>query len=43
MAAEHDIGRLQSMEEDAWAGLQEDYHRRIFFFVRRYVNDHQMA
>lgn len=43
MAAEHDIGRLQSMEEDAWTGLQQDYHRRIFFFVRRYVNDHQTA
>ena len=40
---EHDITGLQAMEEDAWSRLQEDFHRRIYFFVKRYVQDHQTA
>ncbi len=43
MPTQHDIARLQTMEEKAWAELQEDYYRRIFFFCRRYVSDHQTA
>jgi RNA polymerase sigma-70 factor (ECF subfamily) len=43
MPRQHDIARLQTMDEEAWSGLQDDYFRRIFFFVRRYVNDHQTA
>jgi RNA polymerase sigma-70 factor (ECF subfamily) len=39
----HDLGRLQAMDEAAWAALQEDYHRRIYFYVQRYVTDHQTA
>ncbi|MFN3245013.1 MAG: RNA polymerase sigma factor [Planctomycetota bacterium] len=39
----HDIGTLQAMDEAAWAGLQEDYYRRIYFYVKRYVGDHQTA
>ncbi len=39
----HDIERLQAMDEAAWADLQEDYFRRIYFFVKRYVDDHQTA
>ncbi|MBM4060056.1 MAG: sigma-70 family RNA polymerase sigma factor [Planctomycetes bacterium] len=39
----HEIGRLQAMDEAAWAALQEDYFRRIFFYVKRYVSDHQTA
>jgi RNA polymerase sigma-70 factor, ECF subfamily len=38
-----DIGRLQAMEESAWTALQDAYFRRIYFFVKRYVNDHQTA
>jgi RNA polymerase sigma-70 factor (ECF subfamily) len=39
----HDVGRLQAMEESAWTRLQDDYSRRIYFFVKRYVADHQTA
>jgi RNA polymerase sigma-70 factor (ECF subfamily) len=39
----HDIARLQAMDEAAWAALQDDYYRRIYFYVKRYVNDHQTA
>lgn len=39
----HDISRLQAMDEPAWADLQEDYFRRVYFFVKRYVNNHQTA
>ncbi len=39
----HDIQRLQAMDDAAWAALQDDYYRRIYFFVKRYVQDHQTA
>ena len=39
----HDVARLQAMEESAWASLQDDYFRRIYFYVKRYVSDHQTA
>ncbi|MFO1078704.1 MAG: sigma-70 family RNA polymerase sigma factor [Planctomycetota bacterium] len=39
----HDLRRLQAMDEVAWARLQEDYYRRIYYYVKRYVNDHQTA
>lgn len=43
MSALPEIDQLQAMEETAWADLQEAYFRRIYFFVRRYVDDHQIA
>lgn len=39
----HDLGRLQAMDDAAWAALQDDYFRRLYFYVRRYVGDHQTA
>lgn len=39
----HDIERLQAMDDGAWAELQEDFYRRIYFYVKRYVGDHQVA
>ena len=39
----HDISRLQAMDDAAWAALQDDYFRRIYFYVKRYVGDHQTA
>ncbi len=39
----HSIERLQAMDEAAWTDLQEDYFRRVYFFVKRYVVDHQTA
>ncbi|MBL8722485.1 MAG: sigma-70 family RNA polymerase sigma factor [Planctomycetes bacterium] len=39
----YDIGRLQAMDDAAWAALQEDYFRRLYFYARRYVGDHQTA
>ncbi len=39
----HSIERLQSMDEQAWGDLQADYYRRIYFFVNRYVTNHQTA
>lgn len=44
MAVEvHSIEKLQAMEEQAWGDLQDDFYRRIYFFVNRYVTDHQTA
>lgn len=42
-ATGHDIARLQAMDEAAWARLQEDFFRRVYFFVKRYVQNHQTA
>jgi RNA polymerase sigma-70 factor (ECF subfamily) len=39
----HDVRRLQAMDEAAWTALQDDYFRRVYFFVKRYVQDHQTA
>ncbi len=39
----HDVARLQAMDEQAWQGLQEDYYRRVYFYVKRFVQDHQTA
>lgn len=39
----HEIARLQAMDEAAWTALQDDFHRRIYFYVKRYVGDHQTA
>jgi len=39
----HDIAKLQAMDEFAWTDLQDDYFRRIYYFVKRYVQDHQTA
>ena len=42
-ASDHDIGKLQAMDDAAWAALQDDYFRRVYFFCKRYCNDHQTA
>ena len=42
-AEDHDIRKLQAMDDAAWAALQEDYFRRVYFFCKRYCNDHQTA
>ncbi|MFM1871769.1 MAG: hypothetical protein RL398_1191 [Planctomycetota bacterium] len=39
----HDIARLQAMDDAAWAALQDDYFRRVYFYCKRYVADHQTA
>lgn len=38
-----DIGKLKAMDDVAWARLQDAFFRRIYFFVKRYVDDHQTA
>lgn len=38
-----EMSRLQVMDEVAWASLQDEYYRRIYFYVKRYVSDHQTA
>lgn len=38
-----DLQALQAMDEAAWADLQRDFARRIYFFIKRYVHDHQTA
>lgn len=39
----HSVERLQAMDEIAWGDLQADYFRRIYFFVKRYIDNHQTA
>jgi RNA polymerase sigma-70 factor (ECF subfamily) len=38
-----DVARLQAMDDAAWSALQEAYYRRIYFYVKRYVGEHQTA
>lgn len=38
-----DVARLQAMDDAAWARLQDAFFRRVYFFVKRYVDDHQTA
>lgn len=38
-----DIDALQAMDEGAWADLQGAFSRRIYFFVKKYVHNHQTA
>ena len=38
-----DIAALQAMDEAAWTRLQDLYFRRVYFFVKRWVSDHQTA
>lgn len=37
------LADLQAMDEVAWARLQDQFSRRIYFFVKRYVDNHQTA
>ncbi len=37
------MDRLQAMDEAAWSELQGEYYRRIYFYVKRFVTDHQTA
>ncbi|MBX3462506.1 MAG: sigma-70 family RNA polymerase sigma factor [Planctomycetes bacterium] len=39
----HDIARLQARDEAAWSALQDEYFRRIYYYVKRFVGDHQTA
>ena len=41
--ATHSIDKLREMDERAWSALQDDFFRRVYFFVKRYVLDHQTA
>lgn len=43
MTASVQIRDLQAMDEAAWTDLQDAFFRRIYFFVKRYVDDHQTA
>ncbi len=43
LPSEHDIDKLKGMDQQAWSSLQDDYFRRIYFFVKRYVDNHQTA
>lgn len=43
MAKVPELGALQAMDETAWQELQDAWFRRIYFFVRRWVDDHQTA
>ncbi len=38
-----EIEELKAMDEAAWTSLQEGYFRRIYYFIKRYVNSHQTA
>jgi RNA polymerase sigma-70 factor (ECF subfamily) len=42
-AVEIDVRKLQAMDDAAWARFQDAFFRRVYFFVKRYVDDHQTA
>lgn len=37
------VEALQAMDDQAWQALQDAYFRRVYYFVRRYIDDHQTA
>ncbi|MCB9918827.1 MAG: sigma-70 family RNA polymerase sigma factor [Planctomycetes bacterium] len=37
------IANLQALDESEWARLEEEYSPRIFFYVKKQVQDHQTA
>jgi RNA polymerase sigma-70 factor (ECF subfamily) len=37
------VDALQAMDSGAWSAFEDVYFRRIYYFVRRYVEDHQTA
>lgn len=37
------IELLQKLDGDAWNGVEQEYFQRIFFYVRRFVNDFQRS
>lgn len=43
MSGEFDVAALQAMDDAAWATFQDAFFRRVYFFVKRYVDDHQTA
>jgi len=38
-----DVRRLQAMDDAAWTSFQDTFFRRVYFFVKRHVDDHQTA
>jgi RNA polymerase sigma factor (sigma-70 family) len=41
--ADPELLKLQALEEDAWARLQQDYWKRLFHYARNWLGDHQAA
>ncbi|MFT7620648.1 MAG: RNA polymerase sigma factor (sigma-70 family) [Planctomycetota bacterium] len=40
---DYDIKKLQAHDEFEWQDLQSDYHRRIYFYVKRHVGNADAA
>lgn len=40
---EFSISKLQALDEHEWARLEEEYFPRIYFYVKKQVQDHQTA
>ena len=37
------IQLLQALDGEAWSQIEQEYFQRVFFYVRRYINDFQRA
>lgn len=42
-APDYDIGKLQALDESEWTRLREQYHDRVFGFLKRQVGDIDLA
>ena len=42
-ASDYDIAKLQALDDAEWARLREEYHDRVFGFLRRQVGDIDLA
>ena len=39
----YDLQKLQALDQGEWARLQSDYFHRIYFYVKRQINDPDAA
>ncbi len=43
MSVPHDVDKLRAMDDGAWTLFQDAFFKRVYFFVKRYVDSHQTA
>ncbi len=43
MVVSHDIDKLRAMDDEAWTQFQDAFLKRVYFFIKRYVDSHQTA
>ena len=39
----YDLAKLKALDPDEWGQLQNDYFSRVYYYVKRQINDHDAA